>query len=154
MLEGVEEYVSRIARYCNFEFAVLQDVKRSPGMSPEKLSELEAAVFLKKIRKNDFVVLLDEHGVPQGSEAMANQINQWMNNGITNPTFIIGGAYGFGNPIRERANVTWSLSPMTFSHQLARLVFSEQLYRAFTIIKGEPYHHKWTELVQTIPNDW
>jgi 23S rRNA (pseudouridine1915-N3)-methyltransferase len=67
---------------------------------------------------------------------------QWMNSGAVNPTFIIGGSYGFGKSIRERSNAVWSMSPMTFSHQLARLVFTEQLYRCFTIVKGEPYHHK------------
>jgi 23S rRNA (pseudouridine1915-N3)-methyltransferase len=142
MAEGVSEYMNRIGRYCSFEYEVLADAKRPSVLSPERLSELEAEVFLKRIKANDFVILLDEKGLLQSSEEMALQMKQWMNSGIVNPTFIIGGAYGFGKSLRERSNTTWSMSPMTFSHQLARLVFGEQLYRAFTIIKGEPYHHK------------
>ena len=142
MAEGVTEYTTRIGRYCNFEYEVLPDVKRPAVLSPQKLSDLEAEVFLKRIKSNDYVILLDEHGILQGSEEMAHQIMQWMNSGAVNPTFIIGGSYGFGKSIRERSNAVWSMSPMTFSHQLARLVFTEQLYRCFTIVKGEPYHHK------------
>lgn len=142
MADGVDEYKSRIGRYCSFEYEVLPDVKRPSVMSPQKLADLEAEVFLKRIKSNDFVVLLDENGTLHNSEEMAGQIRQWMNSGTISPTFIIGGAYGFGKAIRERSNALWSLSPMTFSHQLARLVFAEQLYRSFTIIKGEPYHHK------------
>lgn len=142
MAEGVEEYWGRIRHYCNFEFEVLPDVKRSPSLTADKLCELESDAFLKRLKPTDFVVLLDERGVIQDSVKMAQSIGQWMGSSTVSPVFIIGGAYGFGDGLRKRANVLWSLSPLTFSHQLARLVFAEQLYRAFTIIRGEPYHHK------------
>ncbi|MGR6086985.1 MAG: 23S rRNA (pseudouridine(1915)-N(3))-methyltransferase RlmH [Arcticibacter sp.] len=142
MAEGVEEYWGRIRHYCNFEYEVLPDVKRSPAVTADKLCEMESDAFLKRLKPTDFVVLLDERGGLQDSIKMAQSVGQWMNSGTVNPIFIIGGAYGFGEGLRKRANALWSLSPLTFSHQLARLVFAEQLYRAFTIIRGEPYHHK------------
>ncbi|MFM7901935.1 MAG: 23S rRNA (pseudouridine(1915)-N(3))-methyltransferase RlmH [Bacteroidota bacterium] len=142
MADGVEEYCGRIRHYCNFEYEVLPDVKRSPSVTADKLCEMECESFLKRLKPTDFVVLMDERGVLQDSMKMAQSIGQWMNSGAVNPVFIIGGAFGFGEGLRKRANALWSLSPLTFSHQLARLVFAEQLYRAFTIIRGEPYHHK------------
>ncbi|MFN9595243.1 MAG: 23S rRNA (pseudouridine(1915)-N(3))-methyltransferase RlmH [Bacteroidota bacterium] len=142
MSDGVEEYWGRIRHYCNFECEVLTDVKRSPAVTADKLCEMESDAFLKRLKPTDFVVLLDERGVLQDSVKLAQSLGQWMNSGALNPVFIIGGAYGFGDGLRGRANALWSLSPLTFSHQLARLVFAEQLYRAFTIIRGEPYHHK------------
>lgn len=142
MTTGVDVYLERLKHYCSLDVEVIADVKRSPGLSPAKLCEMESALFLKRLKPNDHVVLLDENGLLQDSIKMANSLERWIGSGSVSPVFIVGGAYGFADVIRERANALWSLSPLTFSHQLARLVFVEQLYRSFTIIKGEPYHHK------------
>ncbi|MFN5323581.1 MAG: 23S rRNA (pseudouridine(1915)-N(3))-methyltransferase RlmH [Bacteroidota bacterium] len=142
LFKGVEDYVARIKHYIGFDLETLPDVKRSQGMSPERLCELEADSFLKRIKSNEFVVLLDERGSACDSIKMAQTVEKWMNTGVVNPVFVIGGAYGFGSELRKRSNAVWSLSALTFSHQMVRLIFIEQLYRSFTIIKGEPYHHK------------
>lgn len=142
LVEGVELYLDRLKHYCSLDVEVIPDVKRSPGLSSSKLCELESTLFLKRIKPNDYVVLLDENGLLQDSIKMATTLEKWIGSGGVSPVFVIGGAYGFADVMRERANALWSLSPLTFSHQLARLVFVEQLYRSFTIIRGEPYHHK------------
>lgn len=142
MAEGVDLYLNRLKHYCNIEIEVVPDVKRLPGLNPQKLAEMEAKLFLKRIKPNDYVVILDENGMLQDSVKMSNALEKWMGTGTVNPVLVVGGAFGFDDSMRERANAVWSLSPMTFSHQLARLVLVEQLYRSFTIIKGEPYHHK------------
>ena len=140
--EGIAVYVKRLVHYTDFSFEAVADVKVNSGMEPDKLKDLEAVSFLKKIKAGDYVVLLDERGKQLSSEAFAKQIGKWQVSGEKNVVFIVGGAYGFGSELKSRAAMSLSLSEMTFSHQMVRLIFVEQLYRAFTILKGEPYHHK------------
>lgn len=139
--EAVNEYKNRISRYISFEMTVIPDMKNRGKIETERLKKQEGECILKSIHDTDIVCLLDEHGKQHSSEAFSN----WINNNfmITSKriVFIIGGAYGFSDPVYKRANHLISLSPMTFSHQMVRLIFTEQLYRAFTIIKNEPYHH-------------
>ena len=140
--EGIALYLKRLSHYIDFSFEVLPDIKRAPSMLSDQLKEAESAAFMKKIGERDFVILLDENGKTYTSEGFASQIEKWMVTGDKNPVFIIGGAFGFGKALTERAALKISLSEMTFSHQMVRLIFVEQLYRAFTIIRNEPYHHK------------
>ncbi len=141
LLTGTGLYEQRLRHYANFEMEIVADIKNAASMSHSKLKELEARAFLKRIAVNDFVVLLDEKGSLLTSVAFATELGRWDRNSGRRLVFIIGGAFGFDNSLRERANYQLSLSPMTFSHQLARVIFLEQLYRAFTILKGEPYHN-------------
>lgn len=140
--EGIAVYTKRLVHYSDFSFEIVADVKASASMDPAKVKELEATAILKKINERDLVVLLDENGKQLTSEGFANQINKWMVGGDSNVVFVIGGAFGFGEALKKRASFLLSLSGMTFSHQMVRLIFVEQLYRAFTIIRGEGYHHK------------
>lgn len=140
--EGMDLYIKRLAHYTDLTLEIIPDVKRTPASAPEKLKELEAEAFLKKIGPRDAVVLLDENGRTYSSEKFADQVQKWLHAGDKNIVFIIGGAFGFGDTLYERALMKLSLSEMTFSHQMVRLIFLEQLYRAFTIIKNEPYHHR------------
>lgn len=137
--EGIKEYEKRLIHYTGFSIEVIQDVKKPPA---DRLKDLEAEAILKKISNRDFVVLLDENGKLFSSESFASQLEKWMNSQQSQIVFVIGGAFGFGKALYERANMQLSLSQMTFSHQMVRLIFVEQLYRAYTILKGEPYHHK------------
>jgi len=140
--EGIAVYLKRLVHYTDFSFEIVPDVKSNSTMEPNKLKELEAQAFLKRITTKDQVVLLDENGKRFSSEGLAKQMSAWMMSGDKNIVFIIGGAFGFGEELKKRAAMSLSLSEMTFSHQMVRLIFVEQLYRAFTIIKGEAYHHK------------
>ena len=140
-LEVLDEYSSRLVHYTKFSVEHLPDVKRNRNTLPTQLKEQEAGVFMKKLNVTDFVVLLDEKGKSYSSEKFAKQLSSWQNK-YSSIVFIAGGAYGFGEQMYARANHLLSLSSMTFSHQMVRAIFIEQLYRAFTIIKGEPYHHK------------
>ncbi|HMT30870.1 MAG TPA: 23S rRNA (pseudouridine(1915)-N(3))-methyltransferase RlmH [Bacteroidia bacterium] len=140
--EGIQMYVKRLSHYCDFSMEVIPDVKRTPSTLPDKLKDLEADAFLKKIGVRDNVILLDENGKSYSSEGFAAFIEKWMVSGDKNLVFIIGGAFGFGKALYDRAEMKISLSGMTFSHQMVRLIFAEQLYRAFTILRNEPYHHK------------
>jgi 23S rRNA (pseudouridine1915-N3)-methyltransferase len=140
--EGMELYTKRLVHYSDLTVEIIPDVKRTASTTPDKLKDLEAEAFLKKIGPRDAIVLLDENGKTFSSEKFAVQVQKWMQAGDKNIVFIIGGAFGFGDALYERALMKISLSEMTFSHQMVRLIFLEQLYRAFTIIKNEPYHHK------------
>jgi len=140
--EGIALYRKRLQHYCDFELEVIPDIKGGGSLEIPKLKELEAQSFLKKLTPRDTVILLDENGKEFTSEGFAKRLNLWNDRGEKNLVFIVGGAFGFGNALHEKASLKISLSPMTFSHQMVRLIFVEQLYRGFTIIKGEPYHHK------------
>jgi len=135
---GFDEYAKRLQHYVKFADELL--VVNSKSKEPEQIKKAEAEAMLKKIQSTDFVVLLDERGKTFSSEKFANYLSE-MQLKTQHLVFIIGGAYGFDNRIYERANAQLSLSSFTFSHQLVPLLFGEQLYRAFTILKGEPYHH-------------
>ena len=139
--EGIEKYVKRLKHYTRLEMIELPELKNTKALTPEQQKVKEAETILKKIGVTDFVILLDENGTELTSKQFAGYINKKAVSSGVNLVFIVGGPYGFDEQIYQRANDKISLSLMTFSHQMVRLFFTEQLYRAFTIIKGEPYHH-------------
>lgn len=138
---GVEEFAKRIKRYHNFRIEEIPHLKNSEKMPPLTVKKKESEVILGKLTTDDFVILLDENGKVFDSKQFAAYVQGMMLKSIKNVVFIIGGAYGFDPSIYERANAKMALSSMTFSHQLIRVIFLEQLYRANTIIKNEPYHN-------------
>jgi 23S rRNA (pseudouridine1915-N3)-methyltransferase len=140
--EGEDVYEKRLAHYLPFEKIVLPDIKNPKNLSVEELKKKEGELILSKILNQDFLVLMDENGSNFSSVKFSEWINQKVNEGIRSMVFVIGGAFGFSKEVFERANQKISLSKMTFSHQLVRVIFLEQLYRAQTILKGEPYHHE------------
>jgi 23S rRNA (pseudouridine1915-N3)-methyltransferase len=140
--DGFLMYQKRLKHYVSFELITLTDMKRTAGMTQVLLKEKESDQQLKQINPGDFVVLLDEKGKELRSVEMASFIQQRMNSGIKTLVFFIGGPYGFAESVSKRADAKLSLSKLTFSHQIVRVLFMEQLYRAFTIIKNEPYHHE------------
>jgi 23S rRNA (pseudouridine1915-N3)-methyltransferase len=134
-------YENRLQHYCKFQRIEIPDLKNSKNLSFDQQKQKEAELILAKISNTDFVVLLDENGKEFSSVQFSNELNKWMNQSISKVVFVIGGPYGFDEQIYKRANLKISLSKLTFSHQMVRLFFTEQLYRAFSILKGEPYHH-------------
>lgn len=139
--QGIGQYVSRLGHYLPFEIKVLPDIKKAGNLSSDNLKRLEGDLIVKNLESSDQVVLLDEKGKHFSSRDFAGFIEKQMINGCRRLVFVIGGAWGFSDSVYQRANIKLSLSRMTFSHQIVRLIFSEQLYRAMTIIKNEPYHH-------------
>ncbi len=139
--EGFEMYKNRIVHYSKFEEIIIEDIKNPKNIKSEKLKILEGDKILKKITNTDFVVLLDEKGKTFDSIKFSKWIENKMVQSTKNLVFIIGGAFGFSDAIYKRSNSKLRLSDMTFSHQIIRVIFLEQLYRAFTIIKGEKYHN-------------
>jgi 23S rRNA (pseudouridine1915-N3)-methyltransferase len=137
-----QDYISKINNYNLFEIEAISYLKNTKSLPIELQKKQEGDLFLKKITSQDVVVLLDEKGKEVSSLQFSQFIQQRFNSGGKNLLFIIGGAYGFSEELYQRANFTLSMSKMTFPHKLARLFFVEQLYRAFTILKGEPYHHE------------
>lgn len=138
---GIEEYARRINRYFPFEIIELPDVKTSRKLTEEKQKEAEGSMMLSRIQPGDFVVLLDERGREMTSREFATNLEK---KSVTLPRqlfYIVGGPYGFSPQVYDRANEKLSLSKMTFPHEMVRLFFTEQLYRAFTILRNEPYHH-------------
>ncbi len=137
----IDDYVGRIGHYMPFSVVVVPELKNTKALSEEQQKEREGELILQKIKPTDTLVLLDERGSEFGSVAFS----QWLQrkqSSARNLVFVIGGPYGFSKAVYNRADEQLSLSRMTFSHQLIRVVFAEQLYRACTIIKGEPYHHE------------
>lgn len=124
-----------------FDIKVLPDLKNTANLSADEIKTSEGQKILNAMTPSDFVILLDENGRSLSSVDFASDIQKLMNSGRKNIFFVIGGPYGFSKKVYERANDKISLSPMTFSHQIVRLIFLEQLYRAFTILNNEPYHH-------------
>ncbi len=139
--EGIEKYVKRLKHYIKLELADLPELKNTKSLSQDQQKAREAEMILKKVAATDYLILLDEKGKEFTSEQFATYINKHMVGAASNLVFVVGGPYGFDASVHARANDKVSLSRMTFSHQMVRLFFIEQLYRAFTIIKGEPYHH-------------
>ena len=139
--DAVAVYEKRIGRYIPFSTVTIPDIKTGTGMLPEQLKQKEGIQILSKVSPSDELVLFDENGVSYTSVSFAEWIEFRMITGVKNIVFCIGGAYGFSKDVYERANSRISLSPMTFSHQMVRIIALEQLYRGMTIIKGEPYHH-------------
>lgn len=140
--EGIEKYVKRLKHYIKFEIADLPELKNTKALSEDQQKSKEAELILKKLTPLDHVILLDEKGMELTSAQFSGYINKHMVGSVSHLIFIVGGPYGFDASVHQRANDKLSLSRMTFSHQMVRLFFVEQLYRAFTIIKGEPYHHQ------------
>ena len=138
---GISDYVERIGHYMSFTITVIPELKNTKNLSEEQQKENEGELILKIIQPSDTVVLMDEHGSEFRSIEFANWLQKRQQT-ARRLVFIIGGPYGFSQTVYSRANEKISLSRMTFSHQMVRLIFIEQLYRAFTIMKGEPYHHQ------------
>lgn len=139
--QGIEEYTRRINRYIPFDIVELPDVKTSRKLTEEKQKEAEGEMMLQRIQPTDFVVLLDEHGREMTSREFSANLEKKALTVSKQLYFIIGGPYGFSPAVYARANEKLSLSKMTFPHELIRLFFTEQLYRAMTIQRNEPYHH-------------
>jgi len=134
-------YENRLPKYWNFELTEIADVKNAKNLTPELLKREEGKLFLNFIENSDYVVILDEKGAQWTSRQFAGKIDQWMSASIKKVVFIVGGAYGFSDEIYNRANEKISLSKMTFTHQMIRLFFLEQIYRADQILQGKPYHN-------------
>jgi 23S rRNA (pseudouridine1915-N3)-methyltransferase len=140
--EGIEKYVARLKHYTRLVIIEIDELKNTKALTQEQQKAKEAELILKKILPLDHVILLDEKGMELSSMQFAAYIDKKALGSVANLVFVVGGPYGFDPSVYERANDKISLSAMTFSHQMVRLFFVEQLYRAFTIIKGEPYHHE------------
>jgi len=142
-LQGlIDNYVKRLNHYNKFEMEILPDLKNTKSLSTEQQKQKEGKLILEKLGASDFLVLLDENGKQYTSEGFSEYIQKRLNSGMKQLIFVVGGPYGFSEEVYARAQGKLSLSKMTFSHQMVRLFFAEQLYRAFTILKNEPYHHK------------
>ena len=140
-LAGINDYAERIGHYMPFEIKVIPELRNTKNLSEQQQQTQEGELLLKQLQPSDTVVLLDEHGTEHRSVEFAAWLQKKQNT-ARRMVFIIGGPYGFSEAVYKRANEMVSLSRMTFSHQMVRLVFTEQIYRACTIIKGEPYHHE------------
>ena len=139
--EGLDLYVSRLSHYVPFGLEEIPELKNVSSLSRDQIKEKEGELILKAIKPKDFVVLLDEKGKEYRSVEFARELSARMASG-RDLTFVVGGAYGFSEAVYGRADGKLSLSKMTYSHQMVRTIFAEQLYRAFTILRGEPYHHE------------
>ncbi|MFP2997652.1 23S rRNA (pseudouridine(1915)-N(3))-methyltransferase RlmH [Spongiivirga sp. MCCC 1A20706] len=137
-----DDYTKRLGHYVNFTFDVIPDLKNTKNLNEAQQKEKEGELILKRIKNSDHLILLDEKGKMFNSVEFSEQLQKKMNIGLKQIIFVIGGPYGFSPSVYARANEKLSLSKMTFSHQMIRLFMVEQLYRAFTIIKNEPYHHR------------
>jgi 23S rRNA (pseudouridine1915-N3)-methyltransferase len=140
--EGISEYAGRIRRYSSFELKEIPAVKTSSSLPVAAQKKKEAEALRRYFTDADIVILLDEHGREMGSVQFAEFLNRQFLSGKKNMVFITGGPFGFDEALKTRADFTLSLSKMTFSHQMVRLIFAEQLYRALTILKNENYHHE------------
>ena len=140
--QGLDIYVSRLKHYIPFSIIEIPELKNVSALSREQIKAREGELILKNIRPTDDVILMDEHGKEYSSVEFARILEDKISYAGKDMVFVIGGAYGFSEAVYQRANSRISLSRMTFSHQMVRAIFAEQLYRAFTIIKGEPYHHE------------
>ena len=138
----VEEYKGRIGFYTRFNISVIPDVKNTRSMSEAQQKKAEGECILKLLQTSDYVTLMDERGTQPTSVEFADWLQKRMASGCKRVVFVIGGPYGFSEEVYARANGKIALSKMTFSHQIVRAIFAEQLYRALTIINNEPYHHK------------
>ncbi len=138
--EGVELFRKRVVRYVPFKIETIPDLKNTRSKTMKEVQNQEGTLLLKRVKPTDYVILLDERGKEQNSISFAEYING-LEGRVNHVVFVIGGPYGFSEEVYKRADARLSLSKLTFSHQLVRVFFMEQLYRAFTILKGEPYHH-------------
>lgn len=139
--EGIDEYIGRLKHYVDFEIITIPALKNLGKASPEEIKDKEGQLILKQTERADMIVLLDEHGKEYSSVGFSEYIQKQMNAGVRSLTFVIGGAYGFSPAVYAAAHHKISLSQMTFNHQMVRLFFIEQLYRAHTILRHEKYHN-------------
>lgn len=139
---GIDEYVGRLRHYCDFELVTIPALKNLGKASPDEVKEREGQLILKQLEKADYTVLLDEHGKEYTSVGFSEMLQRQMNAGVRTLAFVIGGAYGFSPAIHAAAQHKMSLSQLTFNHQMVRLFFLEQLYRAHTILRHEKYHNE------------
>ena len=140
--QGLDIYVSRLKHYVPFSITGIPELKNVSALTKDQIKTREGELILKNIRNTDDVILLDERGKEYSSMELARILQDKMTYGGRDIVYVIGGAYGFSDAVYSRANSKLSLSRMTFSHQMVRAIFAEQIYRAFTIMKGEPYHHE------------
>ena len=138
----IEEYTKRLSFYIKFDLEIIPDIKNVKNLSEAQQKEKEGELILSKITPTDNLILLDENGKTFSSVGFSEFLQKKMNAGIKTLVFVIGGPYGFSEKVYQKANGKVSLSEMTFSHQMVRLFVIEQLYRGFTILKNEPYHHQ------------
>lgn len=142
LIQLIDDYQKRLQHYIKFEFEIIPDIKNVKNLSENQQKEREGELILKKITSKDQLILLDEKGYEFRSIEFSRFLQKKMNSGIKQLVFVIGGPYGFSETVYQKAQGKVSLSRMTFSHQMIRLFMVEQLYRAFTILKHEPYHHE------------
>lgn len=138
----IQEYVERINHYIPFSVEVVPELKNTKGLSQNEQKEREGELILRSLQTGDYVVLLDEHGSERSSMDFSTWMQKKMSAGPKRLVFIVGGPYGFSSSVHQRGNEEVSLSRMTLSHQMVRMFFVEQIYRAMTILNGEPYHHE------------
>ncbi|MBY8961217.1 23S rRNA (pseudouridine(1915)-N(3))-methyltransferase RlmH [Flavobacterium sp. D11R37] len=138
----IDDYLKRLSFYIKFDLEVIPDIKNVKNLSEAQQKEKEGELILSKLTPTDQLILLDEKGKTFSSEGFADELQKKMNSGIKTLVFVIGGPYGFSDAVYSKAQGKISLSAMTFSHQMVRLFFIEQVYRAFTILRNEPYHHR------------
>ena len=139
---GINDYAERIGHYMPFDIVTIPELRNTKNLTEEQQKVAEGELILKSVGPQDLLILMDEHGHEYRSMEFADHLQKLMGRGAKNLIFVIGGAYGFSEAVYARSHERISLSRMTFSHQMVRTIFAEQLYRAFTILKGEPYHHE------------
>lgn len=142
LAELIDDYASRVKHYVGFDITVIPELKNTKSISAEQQKQQEGELILRQLQQGDYVVLLDEHGKEMRSIEFSRYMEKKMQTVNKRLVFIIGGPYGFSPEVYAKSNDKLSLSQMTFSHQMIRLIFVEQLYRAMTIMRGEPYHHE------------
>jgi len=138
----IEDYIKRLGFYIKFNLEIIPDIKNSKNLNETQQKQKEGELILRQLNSTDILILLDENGKQYDSVEFSNHLQKHMNSGIKQLVFVIGGPYGFSQEVYKKAQAKLSLSKMTFSHQMVRLFFIEQLYRGFTILKNEPYHHR------------
>ncbi len=138
----IEDYAKRLSFYIKYEIEIIPDIKNVKNLSESQQKEKEGELILSKVGLTEQLILLDENGVSFSSVGFSEYLQKKMNTGAKTVVFVIGGPYGFSEKVHEKSSSKVSLSQMTFSHQMVRLFFTEQLYRSFTILKNEPYHHQ------------
>lgn len=140
--EGEQEYLKRLRHYISFQMQIIPDIKQTKSLSQNQVKQREGELILEKVGAADTLILLDEKGKEYSSLDFSNYLQDQFNRGGKHIFFVVGGPYGFSDDVYQRANGKISLSRMTFSHQMIRLFFIEQVYRAMTILRNEPYHHQ------------
>ena len=138
----IDIFQNRLRHYINFDFEIIPDIKNVKNLSEAQQKQKEGELILNKLKSTDVLILLDENGKQYDSVAFSQYLQKHMNSGIKQLVFVIGGPYGFSPEVYQKANGKLSLSKMTFSHQMIRLFMIEQLYRGFSILRNEPYHHR------------